>query len=72
MWPWEGRGPWECEVDFSDPGPGAEEREADRSRDTNGISDLGPSDPSLPPLQASGPFLRSPLKTPYQLTRLAG
>lgn len=53
MWPWKGRGPWECEVDFSDAGLGAEEREADRSRDTNGISGLGPSDPSLPPLQAS-------------------
>lgn len=57
MWPWEGRGPWEWKVDFLGTGLGAEERKADRSQGTNGTSGLGPSAPSRPPLQASGPFI---------------
>lgn len=31
MWPWEGRGPWEWKVDFSDEGLEVEKREADKS-----------------------------------------
>lgn len=71
MWPWEGRGPWEWKVGFSDSGLGAKEREADRSWGTNGTSGLDPSDPSISPPQASSPVLRSPSRTPYQLIRLA-
>lgn len=55
MWPWEGRGPWEWKVDFSDAGLGAEEREADRLWGTNGTSPGGfdPEDPSFPLPQAT-------------------
>ena len=38
-------------------GVGAEEREVERSQSTNSTSGLGPSDPSIPLPQASGPFV---------------
>lgn len=55
MWPWEGRGPWECKADFSDTGLRVEETEADGSGGTNGTSPcgLGPAGPSLPLSQSS-------------------
>lgn len=63
MWPWEGRGPGEWKVDFSDAGLRAEEREADRSRGTNGTSGLGPSDPSLPLCRPLACFSELPISS---------